>query len=113
MKHYFFLGPLTNMTACINSVVKIFTDLLWLTGAFSRPVVVKVSGFSMNVWFPWSQCQESRHLCPSPGTPTPTLPQPAPTDRMALASSACPETYSLFELLPLLHVQEKKQYSIA
>lgn len=41
-----------------------------------------------------------------------TLVQPAPPDRMAVASLACPET-GFLGLFPLCHVQEKKYYGIA
>lgn len=95
------------MTACINSVVKILTNLLWLTGTFSRPAVVKVSGFSMNVCFPLSQRQESHHLCPSPCTPV------RPWHSLLLLTEwhwllRLILKHGLFELFPLLHVQEKK-----
>lgn len=105
--------PLTDLIPCVNAIVKISLNLLWLIGKFSGPEMVKkwflyerlvpsvpsAKSLTISLSFPAHQ------LYAHPPPPSPI--QSAPPDGRALAFLVCPENLA-FLSFPFFHMQGKK-----
>lgn len=107
----------------------ISTTLLWLTRTFSGTAMVKVNGFSLNVWFGVVPSGKNLNIslfppahtptfAPSPPAHTPTFalsplhtPLPShslpPTDGMTSTPLTCPESSASFNFFPFFMCERK------